>query len=115
MSDKTSVAKTEDLFNDSDIELAPTACYSASYPCAGHSKLLGGFLTNASTLGAASGVRVYQSFDGGANWDIVSSSAQAAADAASPFDIDIVGDFVRFVWTNGADAASGRGHLYLRP
>ena len=30
-------------------------------------------------------------------------------------EVDILGDYVQFVWRNGATAASGRVHLYLRP
>ena len=115
MANKQYVYKTADLLNNSDIELAVAACTSASYPCAGYTKLVGGILSNASTLGAASGVRVYQSIDGGANWDITSASEALAANTAQTFDVDIVGDYVQFVWRNGADAASGRAHIYLRP
>jgi len=115
MSNKTFVARTADLYYSTDVELAGAACVSGSLPCAGFSKLLGGVISNSSTLAAASGVRIYQSINGGVNWDITSASEALTADTAQTFDIDIVGDYVQFVWRNGATAASGRAHLYLRP
>jgi hypothetical protein len=81
---------------------------------AGYAKLVGGFISDASSE-TGSGVRVEQSMDSGANWDIVSASAKATANAASIYDIDVVGDAVRVAWVNGADDATAvRYHFYLR-
>ena len=112
---KTFVHRTTDLYKAADVALSGAACVSASLPCAGFSTLLGGVLSNSSTLAAASGVRIYQSIDGGVNWDILSASNALTADTALTVNIPIVGDYVQFVWRNGATAASGRAHLYLIP
>ena len=111
---KIYVQNTETLFIHSG-SLAIAACVSASVPCQGYAKIVGGFRTDA-TSETGSGVRIEQSFDRGANWSLISSSALGSACAASSFDISVVGDYARFVWKNGAAAASNAfANIYLRP
>lgn len=112
---KTYLYKTEDVFKVTAAPYAAACLLTASKPSIGYSKLVGIFRTDeASETG--SGVRIEQSCNGGTDWDIVSSSCLSTACAASSFDIDIVGDCVRFVFKVGAAAASNtRAHIYLRP
>ena len=111
---KIYVQNTETLFTHSG-SIAIAASVSGSMACQGYAKIVGGFRTDAVSE-TASGVRVEQSFDRGLTWPIVSSSALGSACAASGFDVAVVGDYARFVWKNGAGAASNAyANIYLRP
>ena len=112
---KRFVSRTQDVLNVTGYAMTGAACLSASMSTPGFSKFVGGIHSSSSTLAAASGVRVYQSIDGGVNWDILSASDALAVGVAQSYDIDIVGDYIKVVVTNGATAASVRSHFYLRP
>lgn len=112
---KQQVQRYRDLFVFTGSLTANTAT-GGSLQCAGFAKLIGGFRSDQSSSGTASGVRVEQSMDGGLTWDFISVSAHASACAASSYDVNIFGDAVKFTWENGStSAACARMHLYLRP
>jgi len=112
---KRFVSRTQDVLKTTGYAMTGAACLSASMATPGFTSFVGGIHSSSSTLAAASGLRVYQSIDGGVNWDILSASDALAVNTAQTYDIDIVGDYVKLVVTNGATAASVRAHFYLRP
>lgn len=92
-----------------------SACISGSAYCAGYSRLIGGLISNASSI-AGSGVRIRQSFDGGANWDSISASDQVAACTAYSTEVNIRGNAVVVEYRNAGTAASlVRANFVLLP
>ena len=106
--------KTVTVFSHSG-SFAAAGSMSGSQVCEGFARLVGGFRSDIVSE-TGSGFRIEQSFNGGQNWSIVSSSALASACAASSFNITVTGNAARVFWRNGASAASTAfGNLYLIP
>lgn len=76
---------------------------SSTCPCGGYAKLVGIFISSASGAGAACGLRLLQSADGGINFDHA-TDYEITACAGSAIDVDIVGDIMKAQYINGADA-----------
>ena len=77
---------------------------SGSFSTASYARFVGGVISNASSI-ATSGLRVYQSFDSGTNWDYWSEWAVSAC-SGSVFSIEIIGNGMKVDYVNGATAAS---------
>jgi len=112
---KTMVQRTETVLTFSG-SLAAAASVSGSFPCLGHSRIVGTVFSTASSV-AGSGLIVKQSIDKGVNFDYITPCSIAANSACnSAFSIEIVGDTVQVDYKNGATvAASVRMKWYLRP
>ncbi len=72
-----------------------TACPSGSAISNGYARIIGVAYAGC-TMDAASGISVYQSADGGSNWDYVSQWSLSAS-SGSAFSIEIVGDAVKVI------------------
>ena len=87
---------------------------SGSFWSYGYARLVGLVISNASAK-AASGLRVWQSGDGGDNWDYFSDWTLSAC-SGSAFSIEIIGNAAKVDFRNGATAASLFRTLWqLRP
>ena len=87
---------------------------SGSFWSYGYARLVGLVISSASAK-AGSGLRVWQSPDGGANWDYFSDWAPSAC-SGSAFSIEIIGDAAMIDFRNGATAANLFRTLWqLRP
>jgi len=102
-----------DIVLQSTASLGASASISGSAPCSGYSKLVGGIITNASSV-AGSGLSVRQSFDGGDNWDYVTACQIAACDGDG-FLIDVIGDAVEVFYKTDSAASLVRMKFQLRP
>jgi len=92
-----------------------SASVSGSALCTGYSRLIGGFISNASSI-AGSGFRVRQSFDSGLSWDVISASDQVAACTAYNTEVNIRGNAVMVELRNAGTAASlVRANFFLMP
>lgn len=101
---------------ESTASLAISACVSGSALCAGYARLVGGLIANASSLAAASGFRILQSFNGGTSWDVISASDAIAACTVYSNSVEIRGNAVRVEFQNAGTAASlFRTGWWLRP
>lgn len=74
--------------------------------CKGNSRLVGTLYLSAS-LQSASGLQVWQSADGGSNWDVKSACITLAA-GASTFEYDLRGDAVKVYISNGSSTNTVR-------
>lgn len=99
---KIFVQDTEEVLSASSA-LAINGTVSGSAHCRGYAKLVGIACTNASST--ASGIRIQQSSNYGANWDIETLYTITAC-TGSTFSVDITGNAVRVSASNGATAAS---------
>lgn len=88
---------------------------SGAIPCGGYTKLLGVMTTSGSGANACA-LRIRESIDGGANWDIVSSSAVGAC-SANTYSFDIVSDVIEITYFGDttADTDEVRTKWMLRP
>lgn len=95
--------------------MADGASTAGSILCDGYATLVGGFRSDVASE-TGSGFRIEQSFNRGANWDVISASCVATASAASSFNVDVRGNALRVVVKNGATVASAiRSYFYVRP
>jgi hypothetical protein len=117
MMTKIYAQKPEYLLLSTSTALGATGSMSGSLISLGHSKLIGTFYSSMSaTIGAGSGINIFQSADYGQNWDMLSASYPIKAITASPFSIDIVGNAVKVqIWTGASAASIVRAAFYLRP
>jgi len=94
--------------------LAASGSTGGSALCGGYARLVGGIVSAASAK-AASGLRIWQSFDQGTNWDFWSDYVPSAS-SASAFSIEIIGNAVKVDFRTDATGASILRALWqLRP
>ncbi len=94
--------------------LAASASTGGSAISTGYARLVGGLVAAASAK-AASGLRIWQSFDSGNNWDYKTDFAPSAS-SASAFSIEIIGNAVKVDFRTDSSGASILRTLWqLRP
>jgi hypothetical protein len=95
--------------------LTTGASISGSAHSEGFAKLVGLFRSDVDTE-TASGLRIEQSADFGANWDYVSSSDLIAASTTTACSADVFGNAVKVTIISGGSSASAlRTAWYLIP
>ncbi len=98
----------------SSASLATSGCSGGSALSAGYARLVGGIISAASAK-AASGLRIWQSFDSGSNWDFWTDYVPSAS-SASAFSIEVIGNAVKVDFrTDSAGASILRTLWQLRP
>ena len=94
--------------------MAAGASTAGSFSSLGYAKLTG-MIYSSCTLDAASGITIYQSCDGGTNWDYVAASPVSAG-GTSVFSLEVYGDHARVLVKMGAASAQAvRTAWHLRP
>ena len=98
----------------SSASLAASGSIGASAFSAGYARIVGIVFISASTT-SGSAIRVYQSADGGSNWDAF-QNFNITAESGSFFSASMHGNAVRVDVKNGADGASSFRTLWqLQP
>ena len=90
-----------------------TASSSGSMLCGGYARITGVHWASASA-DSASGLRVWQSADYGANWDYWTDYVPIA-NSGSAFSVEIIGNAVKVAFKPHSAAASVRTCWRLRP
>ena len=110
---KIYVQKFPEVFATS-ASLAASASTSGSMVCDGYARIIGGIISSAS-LKAGSGLRIWQSFNDGLDWDYFTDYVLSAC-SGSAFSIEIIGNAVKVgICTDGTGAPILRTHWQLRP
>lgn len=98
----------------SSTALAASGSSGGSAMCDGYARLVGGIVSAASAK-AGSGIRIWQSFNRGTNWDYW-SDFNLSASSASAFSIEIIGNAIKVDFRTDANGASILRTLWqLRP
>ena len=93
--------------------VASASITSGSFVCFGYTRLVGILYTDASAK-AASGLRIAQSSNMGANWDYRTDYAPTAC-SGSGYSIEVVGNAAKIDYITDSAASVFRTAWYLRP
>lgn len=95
-------------------DLGAAGSTSGSDNCSGYARITGLFWASAS-VESSSGLRIWQSSNGGTNWDYWSDYVPTA-DSGSAFSLELVGNAVKVqVCADNGASASVRTVWHLRP
>ncbi len=88
----------------SSASLAASASAGGSAISTGYARMVGGIIAAASAK-AASGLRIWQSFDSGSSWDYWTDFVPSAS-SASAFSIEMIGNAVKVDFYTDSSGAS---------
>lgn len=97
----------------SDAGIGGSTAGSLAFNAPAYARLVGSIYLSASTQ-AGSGIQIFQSADGGTNWDVRSACVAAAA-GGSGFAYEVLGNAVKIKISNGSSPNTYRANFWLRP